>query len=179
MGDSNSALKDRNFETWSTSVPTPSGVLDESFDAVPGAAERIVVVDDNANIRRLAQQILEEAGYEVEAYASGPEALAAIARDSRPISLLVTDFEMPEFTGYELALRVRAERPEMPVIIASGLPEDNVMPDGELRVRFPFLPKPYSLRSLARKIREVLELTTPAPVSGFVGAREDLSRYPV
>ena len=77
--------------------------------------ERIILVDDNSMMRRATRQILEELGFEVQAFANGQEAIEAIAKDARPIALLLTDYDMPGLTGYELAQRVRIERPEMPI----------------------------------------------------------------
>ena len=157
-----------------TTSSWPLAVSAPSLNDAQGATERVVLVDDNSNIRRLARELLEELGYQVEAYANGQQALAAIARDSRPIALLVTDFTMPELTGYQLARKIREERPGLPILIVSGLSEDTVMP-ASLEPAFPFLQKPYSLKSLARKIREILDVETPAPVSGFMQVQQDLT----
>jgi two-component system cell cycle sensor histidine kinase/response regulator CckA len=146
----------------------PAKISDrQSFDESLFKMERIVLVDDDSSIRRTTQQILETLGYQVDAYSNGPEALRAITRDSQPISLLLTDYDMPGLTGYELAQLVRAERPGIPVLICSGWPEESLMAAVNPDSRPPFLQKPYTLKSLARKIREILDASAPEALSSF------------
>jgi len=123
-------------------------------------AERIVLVDDDHSIRKATQLVLEDLGYEVEAYANALDAQKAMARDRRPIALLVTDYDMPGLTGFELAKMVRAERPDVPILLSSGWAEDSVETEINPNVKIPFLQKPYTLISLAHKIREILNLAT-------------------
>ncbi len=141
------------------------------FDEFPCGAERIVLVDDDSSIRRATRQILEELGYEVEVYPNGSDALVAITRDPRPISLLVTDYNMPGLTGYELAQRVRAERPGIPILISSGSPVESIMPEADSSATLPFLPKPYTMKSLAHKIREILDVATAENFPVFTDSR--------
>jgi two-component system cell cycle sensor histidine kinase/response regulator CckA len=91
----------------------------------------------------------------VTACASGDEALAAAARDDLPIDLLFTDFAMPGMTGYELARRIRSERPDIRVLVTSGYAEDSIFPSAQAPM--PFIGKPFTLAALAGKLREVLE----------------------
>jgi len=132
----------------------------DALDDFCNRAERIVLVDDDHGVRRTTQLILEDLGYEVESYANPLDAQKAMARDRRPIALLVTDYNMPGLTGFELAKLVRAERPEVPILLFSGWDEDNVETEINPNVRLPFLQKPYTLKGLARKIREILNLAT-------------------
>ena len=121
-------------------------------------AERIVLVDDEHSIRKTTQLILEDLGYEVEAYANALDALKAMTRDRRPIALLVTDYDMPGLTGFEFAKMIRAKRPEIPILLSSGWAEESVETEIDPNVKIPFLQKPYTLRILAHKIREILNL---------------------
>ena len=121
-------------------------------------AERIVLVDDEHSIRKTTQLILEDLGYEVEAYANALDALKAMTRDRRPIALLVTDYDMPGLTGFEFAKMIRAKRPEIPILLSSGWAEESVETEINPNVKIPFLQKPYTLRILAHKIREILNL---------------------
>ena len=126
-------------------------------DEVPGGTERIVLAEDDPMIRKAIQHLLMELGYQVEAYPSGPEVLAAMSRDSHPIELLLTDHEMPGLTGYELAQQFRAEHPGVRVLLASGRSKESIFPEG--RNWPPFLRKPYSLSTLACTLRDVLDGT--------------------
>jgi len=130
-------------------------------------AERVVLVDDDRSIRRATQLILVDLGYEVETYANAPDALKAMARDRRPIALLVTDYDMPGLTGFEFAKMVREVRPEIPILLSSGWDENSVETEINPNVKIPFLQKPYTLIGLAHKIREILNLAT-----------SDVARFP-
>ena len=135
--------------------------LEESYTRT----ERIILVDDDSSMRRTTQQILEHLGFEVQAYPNGQAAIQAIARDRRPIALLVTDYNMPGLTGYELARLVRMQRPDVPILIASGTDKDSILAQVDPTEMPPFIQKPYSLKSLARKVREILDLATSEPPS--------------
>ena len=128
-------------------------------DEVPGGTERIVLAEDDPMMRKTIQHLLMELGYHVEAYTSGPEVLAAMSRESHRIELLLTDHEMPGLTGYELAHQFRAEHPGVRVLLASGRSKESIFPEG--RNWPPFLRKPYTLETLARRLRDVID--EPAP----------------
>lgn len=144
------------------SLDAPAGIKREvrAFEASSVRTERVILVDDDSGLRGATQQILEELGFEVEAFANGQQAIEAITRDNRPISLLLTDYNMPGLTGYQLAQLVRAKRPDIPILIASGSAEEVIRADFDQTLRPPFLQKPYSLRGLAHKVREILDLVT-------------------
>jgi len=93
----------------------------------------------------------------VEAYPSGPEVLEALAKDDRPVELLLTDFDMPGLTGYELARRLLALRPGARVLLTSGSPEESIVPPVKPTDWPHFIPKPYTCRSLGHKLRAVLD----------------------
>lgn len=147
----------------------------QALDEVPGGTERIVLAEDNSTLRRTIQRVLEGLGYQVEAYASGTEALAAMSRDYRPVALVLTDYDMPGLTGYELAQRLWDERPEVRILLSSGHSENFTSPKGAWRNFPPCLPKPYNLGTLARRIREVID--GPAPKTHLKGnaSRQDHS----
>lgn len=129
----------------------------EELDA-PTGTERIVLAEDDPGVRRATLMILKDLGYEAEAYASGWEALAALENDDRPIGLLLTDFEMPGLTGYELARQLRALKPHAKVLLTSGSAEETIARGVKPEDWPPFLPKPFTYHSLGRKLREVLDV---------------------
>jgi CheY-like chemotaxis protein len=117
--------------------------------------ERVLLVDDEAPLRRVVGEILLDSGYRVELAASAEEALAkceACAARAETIDLLLTDVVMPGMSGRELAIRVRSLLPHVPVLFMSGYEEHSGLGGGE-----PVIPKPFTASALARRIREVLD----------------------
>jgi len=135
--------------------------IGEPVDSLQGT-ERIALAEDDPGVRQATLLILEDLGYEVEAYPSGPDFLEALAKDDRPVELLLTDFDMPGLNGYELARQLRALRPDARVLLTSGLPEESILPRVKPADWPPFIPKPYTCRSLSHKLREVLDESTAA-----------------
>jgi DNA-binding NtrC family response regulator len=74
-----------------------------------------------------------------------------------PIDLMVSDVVMPHMGGVQVAEQLAAERPGMKVLFMSGYAESTVLRHGVIDVRNCFLQKPFALKALARKIREILE----------------------
>lgn len=108
---------------------------------------RVLLVEDDPLVLAGASAMLEDLGHTVAHAASGEEAAAILDQDSR-FDLVVTDYAMPGMTGLELADRIRARWPEMPVLLASGHAELNHRPG----VLNPRLPKPYTRQDLAAAI---------------------------
>jgi len=131
---------------------------EEGLDDPPQGKERIMLAEDDPGVRKATLLILEDLGYQVEAYANGTDVLAALEHDDRPVELLLTDFEMPGLTGYELAQRLRALKPGAKVLITSGLEEETIRRDAKPEDWPPFIPKPFTYNSLGRKLREVLDV---------------------
>jgi CheY-like chemotaxis protein len=129
--------------------------------SLPRGTETIAVVEDEDAIRTLAVRVLRAQGYRVEAYRTGVLALHAIAAETEPVDLVVTDVIMPEMKGSELALRLRELRPGLRVIFASGYTEDVIAHHGVLDPDVDFLAKPYSTATLIRRVREALDRPVP------------------
>jgi CheY-like chemotaxis protein len=138
----------------------------ELADAQQMATERakILVVDDDDDVRMVAAAMIEEIGYEVVAVESGAAALQAMEADH--FSLLVTDVAMPGMNGVELAQKARAAVPDMPIIFASGY-ADVQMFGAELADE-PLLKKPYRIAEVAARIGQTLsEQRRPGNVLEF------------
>ena len=125
--------------------------------ARPRGTETIVLVEDEEAVRSLASLLLARQGYMVHAFGSGPEAIDALGAMTEPVHLLMTDVVMPEMNGRVLAERVVALRPAIRVLFTSGYTADAIVHHGVLDEGVEFLPKPYTVGSLARRVREVLD----------------------
>ncbi|MBZ5513746.1 MAG: response regulator [Acidobacteriia bacterium] len=128
---------------------------------LPCGSETILLVEDEEGVRTLADRILRLRGYKVIAAANPTEASQLCERHEGPIHLLLTDVIMPTMSGRRLAEHLSLMRPELRVLYMSGYTDRAVVPRGILEEGAPFLQKPFTPESLARKIREVLE--TPQP----------------
>jgi two-component system, cell cycle sensor histidine kinase and response regulator CckA len=123
----------------------------------PGGTETILVVEDEEELRRLANRILGRAGYSVLTAADGEEALQICKRHQGPIHLLLTDVVMPKMGGRELATRIVVERPTLKVLYTSGYTDDAIAHHGVLDPGVRFVAKPVTPAELTRKVREVLD----------------------
>jgi CheY-like chemotaxis protein len=139
-----------------------------------------LVVEDQAEVRRLAVMVLESWGYRILEAANGGEALLVAERHEGDIHLLLTDVVMPGITGKELLERLRPLRPETRVLYMSGYPVDLIDSRGLLEPGLPYVPKPFTPDALAAKVREVLgragERATVLVVDDDAGVREFLRR---
>jgi two-component system, cell cycle sensor histidine kinase and response regulator CckA len=129
----------------------------EESRPITGGGERLLLVEDNDAVRRLAYEALSLSGYEVVQAESPREAIELTETDDRPFDLLVTDVVMPEMNGRELADYLRAVRPGLAVLFTSGYTDDAMISRGVLTEGSAFLQKPFSVEQLLRRIRDVLE----------------------
>lgn len=132
-------------------------VLDEreAAQGIVGSA-RILVVDDEQSVAGFLQELLTTAGYQVEVASDGAEALAIFQRLGGEIDLVITDQTMPNLTGAELAARLLAERPDLPVILCTGYSEDvDEERAREIGIRG-YLLKPVPSRTLLGRVAELL-----------------------
>ena len=132
-----------------TAAPTPQ-------TAAVGGPETILLVDDDDQIRRLVQEILERKGYRVLAAPSPAEALGASEVHGGPIHLLLTDVVMPGMSGRDLAERLAPSRPAMKILYMSGYTGGVAVQRGMLADDDLMLQKPFTPDVLLRAIREAL-----------------------
>ncbi len=124
---------------------------------VEGGTERILLVDDEVQIVRMEQQMLERLGYHVTVRTSSIEALEAFRAVPDNFDLVITDMTMPNMTGVELAKKIIEIRPDIPMIICTGFSEkisENKAITMGIRG---YVMKPVVKSELAKKIREVLD----------------------
>jgi PAS domain S-box-containing protein len=149
-----------SFKVYLPRVDKPAEAVERSDDgAVRGGSERILLVEDENDLRDLALEVLEVHGYRVLVAGDPLEAERLSGEHREAIDLLLTDVIMPHMSGRELAERLLTKRPSMRVLYTSGYTDDALAQHGVLGNEIFFLQKPYSPDGLARKVREVLDTT--------------------
>ena len=129
----------------------PGGV-----EGAPRASGTVLLVEDEPDVRALAREVLEAAGYTVLAAGSPQEALVACERHPGRIHLLLTDVVMPHMTGYDLAARVADLRPGTKRLYMSGYSEDALRLHGTIDPGARLLQKPFTTDLLTRIVYQVL-----------------------
>ena len=131
-------------------------VKEEDGEILAGAGERILLVEDQSEVRHVVVSMLEKNGYRVVTAASLAEAEEVFAREKDTIDLLFSDIVLPDGSGILLEERFRFQRPGLPVLMSSGYADDKMQWELIQKRNLPFLQKPYPLDSLLRSIRQAL-----------------------
>ncbi|HYF63786.1 MAG TPA: PAS domain S-box protein [Herpetosiphonaceae bacterium] len=118
--------------------------------------ERIMIVEDEEQVRALMQRVLSMHGYAVVTAPSGPSAMEAWSRSGR-IDLLITDMVMPQMSGRELIATILLADPELKTLCISGYTDRMAQKHNVLPACHDFLQKPFTPAALARKVREILD----------------------
>jgi PAS domain S-box-containing protein len=116
----------------------------------PHTGARMLVIDDDPDVRDFVVECLRTSGYEVAAAADGAEGLACLER--HPFDLVITDFAMPGMSGMEVAAAAKARRPGLPVAVITGYADANALDTSGL----PVLRKPFSPDELTACVARVL-----------------------
>jgi CheY-like chemotaxis protein len=122
-----------------------------------GREQRVMVVDDEEALVRLAANALEQLGYVPTGFTSGARALEAFRADPERFDAVITDERMPGVTGTELIRQIRAVRGAVPVILVSGYLSTPVASAARTAGADEVLRKPLALRELAASLARVLE----------------------
>ena len=126
----------------------------------PGGHGKILLVEDDADVRMVMRGVLEASGYQIWEASNGVEALDVWKTNASQIDLLLTDVIMPGgLNGQELADRLGEERPSLKVILMSGYGSDMAK---KIQPRSHILQKPFSLESLTETVRSCLDTARPA-----------------
>jgi CheY-like chemotaxis protein len=134
-------------------------VADERMPEAPralGGRETVLVVEDQAEVRKYAAAALRAYGYRVIQAANAGEALLFCERECERIDLVLTDVVMPQLSGRELANRLEKRWPGVKVLFMSGYSDDAIVQHGVLEKGMEFIQKPFSPDQLATKVREML-----------------------
>ncbi len=141
----------------------PGKPLTDSGDTVMGGTETILIVEDEAILREMAREILEQYGYKILEAGNGREAMEVWRQSADEIKLLLTDMVMPEgISGINLAECLLQDRPDLKIIFTSGYSSQEIGEELLARAQALFLQKPYSHATLARFVRECLDRNTVA-----------------
>ena len=124
---------------------------------------RILLVDDDEDVRHVATSMIAELGYSVASAAGGEEALRLL--DAGPFRLMVTDVAMPGMNGVELSRRVRRILPDMPILFASGYADVETF--GAELVDEEVLRKPFRISEVAARIQHLLEAAPDPDVAAL------------
>ncbi|TVP57836.1 MAG: PAS domain S-box protein [Gemmatimonadales bacterium] len=153
--------------TFRVLIPASSG------EAVPARVETraptagavgeglVMVVEDEERVRRMAERVLDRAGFDVISFPDPASALEGLDAPGFAADILVTDVRMPGMDGEELAERVRMRFPEMPVLFVSGYPEEVALQDRAKDRRSDFLAKPFTPQQLLQRVQLLLIRSTP------------------
>jgi len=121
-----------------------------------GGRETVLVVEDQADVRKYAAAALGAYGYQVIQAENAGEALLLCEREGERIHLVLTDVVMPNLSGRELANRLAKRCPGIKVLFMSGYTDDAIVHHGVLEQGTEFIQKPFSPSQLALKVREML-----------------------
>lgn len=113
---------------------------------------RVLLVEDNLEVGRFAQQIMQDLGYETAWATHAQEALHMIGPQAMAFDAVFSDVVMPGMTGVVMAREMRRRRSDLPIILASGYSEELALDgyDG-----FEFLPKPYSVEQISQILEKI------------------------
>jgi len=141
----------------------PTINFDFNFDDEPGSGtEAILLVEDDEAIRTVTSAILRSLGYQIYPMASSVEAYSQFSGPNcPPYDLLLSDIVMPDMGGRELADKLRSVKPGLKVLFMSGYVDDPVILHAVQEAAMPFLEKPFTRETLAKKVRDTLDLPAP------------------
>jgi PAS domain S-box-containing protein len=128
----------------------------DKSEKIAGGSQTILIVEDEAALLEVTHRSLKAVGYAILAAQSPAEAIRISESHQGPIHLMVTDVIMPGMSGAQLASRLSVPRPEMKVLYVSGYTDDTIVRHGVLEPGLAFLQKPFSPKTLARKVDEIL-----------------------
>jgi CheY-like chemotaxis protein len=135
----------------------PSEEASPVLPTAPAGKETILVVEDDADVREYVVNVLELLGYSVIEAGDGPSALALLDANNVDVDLMFTDVVLPGgMSGKDVADAAQKDRPDLKVLFTSGYSEDVIVHHGRLDEGVDLLPKPYTQKHLAQRIRQAL-----------------------
>jgi CheY-like chemotaxis protein len=158
IGVESEISKGSAFSIWLPSSNEASAPAENEPHALQelGGSETILVVEDEEALLEAVGDYLVTLGYNVLRAANGVEAVELLSRHESALELVVTDVVMPKMSGPEMASRLTSLHPGLKVIYVSGYTDNMITQRGVMESGVQFLQKPFPLRVLAGRIREVL-----------------------
>ena len=149
-----------DFEVFLPALVSPNEVPRSSAMAKAkvhgqGQQERILLVEDEDELRERIEMLLLQRGYLVEAHSTVAAAKAAFARTQ--FDMVLSDVVLPDGRGTELAIDIRQRQPELPILLTTGYTDERLDVDNMQRLEIPFLQKPFAVADLLAKVRLLLE----------------------
>ena len=141
--------------------PSSRPIEDDEPEALEGD-ETVLVVEDDDMVRTLAKSILEKRGYRVLSAPTGEAGVELLDRHQGPLDLLLTDIVLPGMNGRDLSERASARFPGVRTLFMSGYTDEVISHHGVLQKGIAFIQKPFSVRDLASRIRQMLDQKSPA-----------------
>jgi CheY-like chemotaxis protein len=140
----------------------PAGVdlPTEGAAMASGVRPRVLVIDDEPNVRVFVCDLLKDLGSETDEADNGVQGVALL--EQRRYDLVITDLQMPHLTGWGVVNAVRGRRPTMPMIMISGFATDDDVRQAQ-RLGVPPLDKPFSVIEFRRVVRELLTAEASQP----------------
>ena len=128
-----------------------------------GGSETILVVEDDASLRKLTTSVLGSMGYKVLEAPDAESALTLASDPNQPIDLLLTDVLMPKMSGVELSIELQKMRSELKVLLMSGYAGNLVAKDRSIDQEMELIEKPFTRHGLLAKVRAALNPDSGAP----------------
>ncbi len=144
-------------------APAEEPPAEAAPDAPDAIAATILLAEDNEAVRRLAEKVLGRLGARVISAADGQQAVDQFAADPGHIDLLFLDVMLPGMSGFEVAARCRAVRPDIPVLFASGYAAESLGARTDIAASDTILHKPYSVEDLRAAVRRLVTASGNRP----------------
>jgi CheY-like chemotaxis protein len=125
-------------------------------DVAPTGREHLAFIEDDEDQLQIIPRVLSQLGYTVYPFHSGADAIRAICADGLSVDLVITDYDMPEANGFDVARNLAQCRPELPVIMISGRMKATELSLPVQNIKL-FLGKPYNKDMIGRAVRDVLD----------------------
>jgi CheY-like chemotaxis protein len=135
---------------------TRESIQQVAYDTLKGE-ENVIVIEDDDAVRELTESFLLHYGYKVLTASSGEEALNICQSFKNNIQLAVVDVVMPGISGKQLSDEILKIYPEIKILFISGYTDESIVQHGILDSQVEFLQKPFSVESLGKKVRQVLD----------------------
>jgi two-component system cell cycle sensor histidine kinase/response regulator CckA len=146
-------------QAWTLPAPEDAGPMpaEPLKTTKRGGTETIIIADDDSTVRSALSAALRRLGYRVLEASSGAQAVQVAESEAGPVHMILADVVMPSMTTDQLCSRLMAAKPGARIAFMSGYIQDDLVRRAVLHGPVPFFEKPFTLPSLARQIRDVLD----------------------